>query len=129
MTEGSEIAEEVKIFLLEAYEALDVVETGLVDLEKNPGDEELVNGLFRSIHTIKGNAGFLAFPKLETLCHSAETILDKLRSGEKAFNTDIANDLLSAVDLVRNILSNIESTAREGDFDVSQISGRLEAHL
>ncbi|MCB0333119.1 MAG: Hpt domain-containing protein, partial [Bdellovibrionales bacterium] len=61
----TEIPEEVKIFLVEAYENLDQVEQDLVDLEKAPTDGELINSVFRAIHTIKGNSGFLAFNKLE----------------------------------------------------------------
>ena len=103
-------SEETNIFLLEAYENLDQVEQDLVLLEKDSGNKELLNRLFRAIHTIKGNSGFFAYAKLETLCHAGENILDELRNGRMMLNADLTTLLLSMVDAVRAHLQTIEST-------------------
>ncbi len=123
----SEIPEEVKIFLVEAYENLDQVEQDLVDLEKAPSDSELINSVFRAIHTIKGNSGFLAFNKLEELCHKGETLLDQLRNGTKQFSPQITNVLLAMIDAIRTILESVEGTGQEGDSDTSEVVTNLSA--
>lgn len=121
----TELAEEVKIFLVEAYENLDQVEQNLVELEKNPSDSELLNSVFRSIHTIKGNSGFLAFQKLEQVCHKGETLLDQLRNGSKSFSADIANALLGMIDTIRTLLEDIESSGAEGELCIEDVSNSL----
>ncbi len=103
-------SEETNIFLLEAYENLDQVEQDLVLLEKDNANKELLNRLFRAIHTIKGNSGFFAYAKLEILCHAGENILDELRNGRMMLNADLTTLLLSMVDAVRAHLQTIEST-------------------
>src|ERR1022692_1047526 len=54
----------VKEFLVESYENLDRLDRDLITLEKNPNDREVLGSIFRTIHTIKGTSGFLAFNKL-----------------------------------------------------------------
>lgn len=123
---SAELAEEVKIFLVEAYENLDSVEQDLVNLEQSPDDLEVINSVFRSIHTIKGNSGFLAFQTLEKLCHRGETLLDKLRNQQMAYNSDIATVLLELVDDTRDILTKVEETGEEGENDIAGTLGRID---
>ena len=59
----------VKEFLVESYENLDCLDQGLITLEKDPTDQETLASIFRTIHTIKGTSGFLAFNKLGALTH------------------------------------------------------------
>ncbi len=126
MTEESNLDEETRLFLLEAYENLDSVESHLVDLENDPSNAEILNDVFRSVHTIKGNAGFLAFQKLEQLCHRSETLLDKLRSGQLSLTPERTSYLLEAVDLTRTILNSIEATGSEGDADIEAVIEKIE---
>ncbi|MDH5762578.1 MAG: chemotaxis protein CheA [Nitrospinota bacterium] len=108
-------------FLTESYENLDQLDQDLVDLEANPEEKSLLASIFRTIHTIKGTCGFLGFTKLESIAHVGENLLSKLRDGELAMTQDIANSLLTMVDAVREILSNIESDRSEGDIDYSDL--------
>jgi two-component system chemotaxis sensor kinase CheA len=57
----------VKEFLVESYENLDRLDRDLITLEKNPNDREVLGSTFRTIHTIKGTSGFLAFDQLDCL--------------------------------------------------------------
>lgn len=131
MSENTELPEEIRIFLLESYENLDQLEQDLVQLETNPRDAELINSVFRAIHTVKGNSGFLGLQKLEELCHKTETMLDKVRNGNLSLDEKTTNVLLSAVDATRRLLKSVEDTGEEGDQDISsevaQISEVLEA--
>ncbi|MFO1093195.1 MAG: Hpt domain-containing protein [Planctomycetaceae bacterium] len=74
-----------------------------------------MSSIFRTIHTIKGTSGFLAFPKLEHVTHVGENLLVQLRDGELRLNGDIATGLLSMVDAVRSILGHGETVGSEGD--------------
>ncbi len=106
-------------FLTESFDNLDQLDQDLVDLEANPEEKSLLASIFRTIHTIKGTCGFLGFAKLESIAHVGENLLSKLRDGEQVMNQDITNSLLTMVDAIREILSNIEADHSEGDVDYS----------
>ncbi len=111
----------VNEFLVESYENLDQLDADLVDLEQNPTDQGLLAGIFRTIHTIKGTCGFLGFSKLESIAHVGENLLSKLREGELSLSAEITSALLSMIDAIREILSNIESNQDEGAVDYSEL--------
>ena len=117
----------VQEFLIESYENLDSLDREFVDLERDPGNVEILSSIFRTIHTIKGTSGFLAFTTLETVTHRGENLLSQLRNGEKEINPDITNGLLAMVDAVRDILAIIEETGREGDEDYKSLIANLES--
>ena len=56
-------------FLIEAQEHFEQIETNFLALEESPGDLDLLNAIFRSVHTIKGAAGFLGLQKVQALSH------------------------------------------------------------
>lgn len=124
-----QVSEEVKIFLVEAYENLDQVERDLVKLEKDPGDLDLINCVFRAVHTIKGNCGFLGFHITERLCHKAETVLDKLRNGDLAVNAEIVSTLLSALDCTRRLCQQIEQCGDEEGVDTYSLVSKLQSFV
>jgi two-component system chemotaxis sensor kinase CheA len=73
----------VKEFLVESYENLDRLDRDLITLEKNPNDRDIMGSIFRTIHTIKGTSGFLAFDKLGAVAHVGESLLGRLRDGQR----------------------------------------------
>jgi len=115
----------VKDFLIESYENLDRLDRDLVGLEKNPEDAEALAGVFRTIHTIKGTCGFLAFNKLEAVAHVGENLLTRLRDRQLTLTPEITTALLSMVDAVRQMLSQIETTGQEGERDDSLLIATL----
>jgi two-component system chemotaxis sensor kinase CheA len=110
----SEMDEIVREFLVESSEGLDQLDRNLVALEQKPGDKELLAGIFRCIHTIKGTSGFLGFSKLESVAHVGESLLSDLRDGKKVLTPEITSALLQLVDAVRSMLAAIESTTQDG---------------
>jgi two-component system chemotaxis sensor kinase CheA len=118
-------------FLVESHENLDQLDRDLVELEQHPGSRELLSSIFRTIHTIKGTSGFLAFGRLEKLTHVGETLLSKLRDGEYAMNPDIAEALLRMVDTVRALLEGIERSGNDKDpgVDVAPVQAAIEVLL
>jgi two-component system chemotaxis sensor kinase CheA len=115
-------------FLAESVENLDQLDQDLVTLEKDPSDREVFARIFRTIHTIKGTCGFLAFAKLESVTHVGESLLSSLRDGDLDLSPEITTDLLSLIDAVRAILANIDATGQEGDDEYSDLIARLQRH-
>ena len=115
----------VKEFLVESYENLDRLDRELVGLEKNPEDRDALGSVFRTIHTIKGTCGFLGFNKLEAVAHVGESLLTRLRDRQLALNPEITTALLSMVDAVRQMLSQIETAGQEGERDDSLLIATL----
>lgn len=113
--------EEVKAFLVESYENLNELERDIIELEKNTDNQQLLVRIYRSIHTIKGNCGFLGLKKLELVAHVGENLLGGLRDRALALNPEITSALLQIIDAIREILNNIETTGQEGEADYSEL--------
>jgi two-component system chemotaxis sensor kinase CheA len=108
-------------FLVESSENLDQLDRDFVELEKDPKSRERLASVFRTIHTIKGTCGFLGFPKLETVTHAGENLLSRLRDGVLVLNPEITSALLTMVDAVRQMLSEIEASGAEGEKDYTAL--------
>lgn len=121
-------AEIIAEFLVESHENLDQLDRDLVELEQQPDSRERLSSIFRTIHTIKGTSGFLAFNRLEQLTHVGETLLSRLRDGEAVMTPAIAEALLSMVDTVRALLDVIERTSSDTDpaVDVAPVVAVIE---
>jgi two-component system chemotaxis sensor kinase CheA len=117
----------VKEFLVESYENLDRLDRDLVMLEKSPKDSEILASVFRTIHTIKGTSGFLAFNKLGAVAHVGESLLGRLRDGQLTLDREITTALLTMVDAVRQMLTSIETSGVEGERDDTALIARLTA--
>ncbi|OGP15054.1 MAG: hypothetical protein A2052_05110 [Deltaproteobacteria bacterium GWA2_54_12] len=103
-------------FLAEASESLEQLDQKFMDLEKQPNDPALLNDIFRSIHTIKGAAGFLGFQQMVDVTHCTEDVLNKLRKAEMFVTPGIMDAILQSVDLIKLLLNNIkEKNGREED--------------
>ncbi len=115
----------VKEFLVESYENLDRLDRDLIALEKDPGNPEILASVFRTIHTIKGTSGFLAFHQLGAVTHVGENLLARLRDGLLTLNAEITTALLAMVDAVRQMLGSIEATGVEGERNDQELIARL----
>ncbi|GII06112.1 chemotaxis protein CheW [Planobispora takensis] len=121
-----ELGDIIQEFLVESHENLDQLDRDLVALEQDPGSREMLSSIFRTIHTIKGTSGFLAFHRLETLTHAGESLLSRLRDGAQQMNPASADALLAMVDTVRTLLGSIEETGGEGDVDVESVIAQVQ---
>jgi two-component system, chemotaxis family, sensor kinase CheA len=95
-------------FLAETTELLEKLDDDLVSLEKAPEEAELMNRIFRSIHTVKGASSFLGFDFLVRVTHKTEDVLNRLRKAELQLNSEIMDVILEAVDLVKTLVSDIK---------------------
>jgi two-component system chemotaxis sensor kinase CheA len=116
----------VREFLLETHENLAQLDLDLVTLEKDPTERETLARVFRTLHTVKGTAGFLGLPKLQAVAHAAENLLSRLRAGELVFQGAIASILLAVVDAVRQMLASIEASENEGAGEYGELIQSLE---
>jgi two-component system chemotaxis sensor kinase CheA len=99
-------------FILEAREGLEQIGQRLLEVEKRPDDAELLNDLFRLVHTLKGNCGLFEFKALETVVHAGEDVLDRVRSGSLAYGSGIADALLEAMDFTAELIDAIAADGR-----------------
>lgn len=116
----------IQDFLIESSEHIEQLESDLVELEKNPKNKVALVCIFRSIHTLKGNCGFLGFPRLEKLTHAAESLLSLLRDEVIELHESMMTALLQTVDLAREILANLEKDGKEGDCDPTELIATFE---
>ena len=110
----------VQDFIAESVEHIEAAEAGLLDLESKPDDNEVLNLIFRSFHTIKGMAGFLNLGELGSLAHSAENLLDNARKGELVLvgkNTDV---IFESVDMLKNMIAGLNESISNGTAIESQ---------
>lgn len=116
-------------FLVESFENLSSINEDLTNLEKNPSDKELLNKIYRTVHTMKGSAGFLGYKNLQEVTHSAENLLDELREDNIKINPDIIDSLLKTFDVCSLILKSLEISDSEGDTDIKEIKNTLDHFL
>jgi two-component system, chemotaxis family, sensor kinase CheA len=115
----------IKDFLVESIENLDRLDSELVKLESDPSSEILLSSIFRTIHTIKGSCGFLGFSKLEKVAHAGESLLSRLRDGKISLTAELTSGLLSMVDAIRTMLSEIRTTSQDGKEDYPDLIENL----
>lgn len=98
-------------FIPEARDLIESSSTGLLKLERTPGDHDVVNEVFRAVHTLKGSSGLFAVPALTRLVHVAEDLLGAVRSDELAIDAELIDALLSALDQVDKWVDCLEAQA------------------
>ena len=96
-------------FLVEAGEILERLNEELVQLEQRPDDLDMLNSVFRSFHTIKGGAGFLAIDPLVNVCHRAEDVFNVLRQGERGVDPELMDAVLQVLDVVNAMFAAIQA--------------------
>lgn len=96
-------------FLTESGELLAQLEVDLVELERAPDDEALVNQVFRALHTIKGSASFLDLRNLVTIAHAAESALNAARNKQAVIDRGMMDLLLRVVDLLKVQFAQVQA--------------------
>lgn len=103
-----EMKEIFESYLIEAKEILDQLSQDLLTLEKNPANMDILNSIFRGMHTLKGTSSFLGFNQMTELSHTSEDLLNKLRKGELIADSGIIDILIEAHKGARVLLQRIE---------------------
>ena len=120
-----------EIFFEESFEGLDVMESGLLNLDEGEADSEVINDIFRAAHSIKGGAGTFGFMEVSEFTHVVETLLDEMRGGERDVCKEDVQLLLKSVDYLRDTLTRLQNKdevdQEAGDELRTAISQVLEA--
>ncbi|MBW5391867.1 chemotaxis protein CheA [Brachyspira pilosicoli] len=119
----------ISIFLSEANEIVEGLENDLVLLEDNKSDEDLLNKIFRSAHTLKSSAGTVGFTTMSELNHVAENLLEKVRSGKLDVTPQMITVLLEFLDTVKLMLQNIVDGVGEADgvTNIESLKAKIKA--
>ncbi|MFN4217049.1 MAG: Hpt domain-containing protein [Brevinematales bacterium] len=105
--------EMVERFRSETTELLDEAEKDVLSLENAENKMDIIQAIFRSIHTIKGNASFLTFERIARQAETLENILDSLRNNNMPFTPAVTNILLRGIDYIRRDIANIGKEEKE----------------
>jgi len=124
MLNDPEMKEIVDSFIVETKEIIDSLDVDLIELEQNPDNEENINKVFRSFHTIKGTSSFLNLTNLTTLTHRCEDILNKIRKKETILTPDIMDLILQGFDKIKELVVKIENEKNE-NVDTTEIVKKL----
>lgn len=106
--EGGGFSEFLEDFLAETREHLESIELGVLELENDPGNCDMVHGIFRSFHTIKGLAGFVNQSLVQKIAHAVETILDECRKGNIRPSKRVVDAILAGADLLGRICDDVK---------------------
>ncbi len=113
-------------FFEESFEGLDIMESGLLELEQGDVDLENINTIFRSAHSIKGGSGTFGFTAVAEFTHDMETLLDQMRNGERKVSADVVDTLLGCVDVLRNMLHAIKDKSEIDTVNVAEMTQALK---
>jgi len=116
----------VAAFKTEADELLDQIEQDLLDLGGNLQDADLVNAVFRGLHTLKGSGAMFGFDKLAGFTHHCETAFDNVRKGRAPATAELVEVILSAKD---HMSALIHQSDDDHEAASAEILGRLRAAI
>lgn len=120
--------EDLKFFLEDAQDQLELLDQSLVALEREGPREDLIQSIFRAAHTLKGSSATIGHTKMANLTHKMETTLDAVRKGECPVTTPLVDVLLRALDALRVLTAEVASMMQSG-IDCGAIEVDLEGAL
>ncbi len=112
-------------FLTETGEGLDQLDVELVRFEQEPNNAEMLNTIFRLVHTIKGTCGFLGLNRLAKLAHAAETLMGQYRDGAPV-TVEGVSVILASIDRIKEILAGLERDGAEPLGSDADLIGSLQ---
>lgn len=105
----------IATFRQEAAELLETIEQGLLDLGQSPDDRDLVNSVFRALHTLKGSGAMFGFTAAAEFVHEFETAFDRVRKGEAPASAALINVALGAKDHMAHLVSSPDVDGAGGE--------------
>lgn len=122
---SDEMDEIINDFLIETEELLQDLDQKFIELEADRENPDLVNDIFRSVHTIKGASGFLGFTQMVQLNHAAENVLKRIKENELTLTPQIMDVILETIDVSKVLLEHIK--AKDGvEEDLTDIVQKLD---
>ena len=100
--------EEKEIFLAAAYQHLSNIRESLEGLEKNPSNFELIDALFRAIHSLKSSSDYMKLSEVKTLTQEQEKILQEIRENKLSISPDLLGSLRLSYDFLLQVLEGFQ---------------------
>ena len=124
-----DVSQYLEIFIDETREHLQSLNEQLLILEKEPGNTDTINEIFRAAHTLKGMSGTMGFKRMQNLTHNMENIFSEIRNGKMSVTANIVNILFDGLDALENYLATISNTGDEGTEEYAEIISQLDVCL
>jgi len=118
-----------QVFFEESFEGLEVMESGLLNLDMGDVDDEEINTIFRAAHSIKGGSGTFGFTSVSDFTHVMETLLDEMRDGRRQVTQTAVDVLLGSVDCLKEMLTAIQDEQEIDEASVAEHKKTLEIEL
>ncbi|MFW6271296.1 MAG: Hpt domain-containing protein, partial [Bacillota bacterium] len=115
-------------FIEEAQENLQIMEESLLELENDPTDKNILDMIFRAMHSIKGSAGLVGLNKISDIAHHLENILEELRQQKREVSQEDFNLLFAGTDIIRNMITTEDFSGKEREDEIADLLHKLEQH-
>lgn len=115
-------------FIRESEEEITKLNNSLLELESDPDDQEAMDQIFRTAHTLKGNFGAMGFEDAANLAHAMEDLLDEMRDGNIQVTPELMDLIFAGVDQIEHIVNQIEDEG-ESTLDTSEMVDELRDAL
>ncbi|AYO30487.1 chemotaxis protein CheA [Biomaibacter acetigenes] len=112
------------IFLEESKEHIQNLNSNLLELESNPG-QDIIDEIFRSAHTLKGMSGTMGFNRISEITHEMESLLQDIKDGTISVSPEVIDTLLESVDFLEKLIGDITENGEERDRDTKVILEKL----
>lgn len=107
-------------FLAEATETLQNLEKDLLRLEQHPDDREMIDNIFRGMHSLKGNCSLFGITGIKMMAHCLESLMSRIRDKEMEINTEITNIVLRGTDHLKAMFTTLHRTLKEEQLTPAQ---------
>lgn len=112
-----DVSQYLEIFIDETAEHIQSLSDNIMELEKEPENENVVNEIFRAAHSLKGMAGTMGFKRMQHLTHDMENVFQEVRSDHIKVTSGMIDLLFKCLDALEGYVDNIKSTSDEGTED------------
>ena len=109
-----DVSQYLSVFLDEAKEHLQSLNDNIMILEQDPENEDCINEIFRSAHSMKGMAGTMGYTRMQNLTHDMEDVFSDVRGGKIKIKSADIDVLLQCLDAIQGYVDNITENQDEG---------------
>ena len=115
----------LELFIDETKEHLQSLNEHILELEKDPENDDTINEIFRAAHTLKGMSGTMGYTRMQRLTHDLENVFSEIRNGNMKANEKLVDILFRGLDALESYLEVVSSTGSEGTEDNEDIINDL----
>ncbi|WP_026660367.1 chemotaxis protein CheA [Butyrivibrio sp. AC2005] len=109
-----DVSQYLGVFLDEAKEHLQTLNDSIMQLEQDPENEDCINEIFRSAHSMKGMAGTMGYKNMQNLTHDMEDVFSDVRNGTLKIDSSMIDTLFQCLDAIQAYVDNITESQDEG---------------